>query len=731
MEDFGMEYAKNNLMDALVSLQDSIDSKNNIKVGQIKKYLECSESFFKKYFGMQKFTNIFFGSKQYDIYQMFEKQIDLTKDDASTLQRTTSAVNGMRMSRQKVRNINDIVSVSLDTVFRGPLYQSLVNDILDKGIYNKRSNDNEQINESVEVPDNKTDPEQIEYNTFSPSTMALSFIRESSDNDIFLNGINFNEKKQIRNKTINEKETIVKNLNLTRLNEKMNKVFLNSRRLMFQQVSQQLLKTYGIDIFAAQDLYVDYISETDTYKYMTFSYNNQIYKIQQQKKPGDVNFGFVLEIYRNTSTNKLETTEQMNSVGQKSVESTNTNKAEDTEQNNFKLNESDKLIGRFFIKKYHKGTIYSRADNVGSTQSLETKISSKTSTSFASSQNEDSKPIANKRESERFLDLKEPFIYKVLEQLNIGPKVHFVINPYVNRGFYIATKDISGDEYFSSMTSMEKKIEIESSGENKFLKNITEENIKNLSIGLSELNLVGLMYSLEDLNTGNYGYIFPNEKDSEDYNQNVIDTKNFKIIDFASPCYREDKKDKVPFNEKYEFKQNIKDIFSKYYRIKFDKDRFMDILKERIVDVDIMKQAISQFEKRLQKLNVPYKEDIEDYVGDNFGSGSDDEAIKGLRHISQQAAQCIIGLMNTERGESEDEVMLRHPTETVEVNGVTRKRNRTNAELIGFKNGDAPDDVTDPMKRLQYLNNAIEDLCNRCIESIISNYRELKKCINE
>ena len=35
------------------------------------------------------------------------------------------------------------------------------------------------------------------------------------------------------------------------------------------------------------------------------------------------------------------------------------------------------------------------------------------------------------------------FIYKVLELLNIGPKVHFVFNEHVKYGVFIATEELS------------------------------------------------------------------------------------------------------------------------------------------------------------------------------------------------------------------------------------------------------------------------------------------------
>lgn len=41
------------------------------------------------------------------------------------------------------------------------------------------------------------------------------------------------------------------------------------------------------------------------------------------------------------------------------------------------------------------------------------------------------------------ITLNEMFIYKVLELLNVGPKVHFVFNEHAKYGVFIATEDLN------------------------------------------------------------------------------------------------------------------------------------------------------------------------------------------------------------------------------------------------------------------------------------------------
>lgn len=53
-------------------------------------------------------------------------------------------------------------------------------------------------------------------------------------------------------------------------------------------------------------------------------------------------------------------------------------------------------------------------------------------------------------------DFKELFIYKVLEKLNIGPKVHFAINKYLKKGVFILSEDLSeGNRVFTTMNQMD------------------------------------------------------------------------------------------------------------------------------------------------------------------------------------------------------------------------------------------------------------------------------------
>lgn len=41
----------------------------------------------------------------------------------------------------------------------------------------------------------------------------------------------------------------------------------------------------------------------------------------------------------------------------------------------------------------------------------------------------------------------EPFAYILLECFGIGPHVEFIINPYISRGFYIATRDLTHENH--------------------------------------------------------------------------------------------------------------------------------------------------------------------------------------------------------------------------------------------------------------------------------------------
>ena len=122
------------------------------------------------------------------------------------------------------------------------------------------------------------------------------------------------------------------------------------------------------------------------------------------------------------------------------------------------------------------------------------------------------------------LNIKEPFIYKLLENLQVGPVVYFMINPYINNGFYIITEDLNTDsvsfvelnqlkEIFSSISPSSSLNPIQ-------LKMMTD---------LTEMNLLTNILELGDIKPDNIGYVLPQGSEETQINPNKV---QIKIIDF-------------------------------------------------------------------------------------------------------------------------------------------------------------------------------------------------------
>ena len=103
----------------------------------------------------------------------------------------------------------------------------------------------------------------------------------------------------------------------------------------------------------------------------------------------------------------------------------------------------------------------------------------------------------------------ELFVYKLLEELEIGPKVKFVVNPFVTNDIYIVTKDLGDKFNIAGKISENECLNLKNDGE--LVSQITKFDLINRILGLS------------DLNQGNYGIL-------DNGNQKLI-----KIIDFRAP----------------------------------------------------------------------------------------------------------------------------------------------------------------------------------------------------
>ena len=141
------------------------------------------------------------------------------------------------------------------------------------------------------------------------------------------------------------------------------------------------------------------------------------------------------------------------------------------------------------------------------------------------------------------VDFKELFVYKVLEMIKLGPKIHFMINPYLKDGVFLVTENLNDSENtfieMSKTSKLDNFIDIISKLNNirsgKY--NDKEYESYNALIDLLEIDIVNRIFTLNDFNTDNFGYLIKKKEkvDEKEFAENwLLNNHDFKIIDFIS-----------------------------------------------------------------------------------------------------------------------------------------------------------------------------------------------------
>ena len=354
------------------------------------------------------------------------------------------------------------------------------------------------------------------------------------------------------------------------------------------------------------------------------------------------------------------------------------------------------------------------------------------------------------------LNLKEPFMYSLLNKLNFAPEVHFIINPYITGGFFIATADLNNEtkreKFFEighiagkpKKTDIATGLEDESIGFiglfNTELKKVFNEKNSNIFTELTKIDMLARIFRLEDFNTGNFGCVVKmDELEENKFTETCINNCEFKVIDFA-PYVRDKNYTDDNINNNF-LKGNTtisysdESIMAKALKNKSKQEKFFFGFK-----------ALKQFQSRLDIARSIHDEEI--------GGDKDDFQ---LEEILKQEASEIKSLMLEERGTNDkpQEFMLRDPREFLEseeeyynyftdpesgrllvhqeflesnMNILRFRRSRTNAELIGFKSRNDIPRLQEESLNLEYIEDAFEDLDNYC-KGIMNNYKTLKRFI--
>ena len=141
------------------------------------------------------------------------------------------------------------------------------------------------------------------------------------------------------------------------------------------------------------------------------------------------------------------------------------------------------------------------------------------------------------------VDFKELFTYKVLELIGLGPKVHFMLNPYLKDGLFIVSEDLNSPDF--EFIEMGKN----SNGANAYI--VTE--LMDLRLGstdikdyqtfhaltdMLEIDTINRIFTLNDFNTGNFGYLYNKKRNSGFISPRELgkrwlrEHQEFKIVDF-------------------------------------------------------------------------------------------------------------------------------------------------------------------------------------------------------
>ena len=313
--------------------------------------------------------------------------------------------------------------------------------------------------------------------------------------------------------------------------------------------------------------------------------------------------------------------------------------------------QTDKI--KYFIKTFHnlfkKQTSY---------ESLDLKIG------FSSN------PLTSEKElNELIINIFEPLEYFILEELDYGPKVEIIINPYVNEGLYIVTKDIeeNGNKFYLFKDINDKM-------KNNIIKENDLINDKDLAISLNEIYIISILLDIKDLNIGNFGFL----ENGENIDEKNLKYEDIKIIDFIPSFYKNNKN------------------FSSYNSLITRQNNGIDLNDKNIIGRIILSND-NDINNKNQILNKAFKK-IKNKLKD-----------RNLNDILEKCLTRLINILEVERGNNSDEIMLMNTNEF---------KKRKNYEFLGYQNIDS--------KIPYYYPNIKSDL-ESYINFIINNFNELEK----
>lgn len=270
-----------------------------------------------------------------------------------------------------------------------------------------------------------------------------------------------------------------------------------------------------------------------------------------------------------------------------------------------------------------------------------------------------------------FVDLKELFMYKVLEKIGYGPKTNFIIDRDVSQtgveeGIMIVTQD-SG--YTKNPLNKEKSFKTFANikGEFKVNEDIDEDTKKDIIT----IDMISRVFLLGDVmvNEGNFGRVVSIETNKskeimeKECNDQELNLK-WKVIDFTAPKVAKGKeyyKDKKYVYDNYYGSGGIVYGFEKgNFSHTYDEDSLNRILQSR-EDKNLLKSIINNFEKGksekklgIEQAIIDSKEEIMQFLKDNEvvlrlkDSETGEFKEQTSKRISDLEAYCDCSLKNWE-----------------------------------------------------------------------------------
>ncbi|EAX88942.1 hypothetical protein TVAG_375900 [Trichomonas vaginalis G3] len=344
------------------------------------------------------------------------------------------------------------------------------------------------------------------------------------------------------------------------------------------------------------------------------------------------------------------------------------------------------------------------------------------------------------RTQARTVDLKEPFMYKVLESLKLGAKVDFIINPFINFGFYIVSESLSNDKQtfidIKSFRESEKtfciqyyindfRIDIVNSRTS--FGELKQHFKRKTIVDLTVIDIIFKIFSLRDAHCCNLGFI--DKHDSPTVGNEYYQAKkwlergqDFRIIDFLPSKKRKcgyiipQIVDNYLIGDSEIYDKDLPLMRNIVSRLSAEEKELMQFSNRSLVikprNDNIKREKFFMGFSALNQIQKLVDESLSSEEITKHDSNKNTEDIERFRLFLEKKARDIKSLMMQKR------------------NDFQFLRNRTNASLLGFKSRCGIKREHDEKPDFNYIEDAFEDL-DYYVNGVYQNYKNLKKFITD